>query len=403
MSTNSKRKAIIVGGSLGGLFAATTLRAIGWDVEVFERSPSELYSRGGGLVLQPDVLNAFHFAGIQHPSPLGVRSGDRIFLDEGDHVIHRQYMPQTQTSWQMLYGILKRAVPAELAHAGEQFVGFEQRPDGVEVRFASGRTAFGELMIGADGARSSVREHLLPKVTPRYAGYVAWRGLVDEPDLTARIDEVLGQTFAWQRGRDHLLLEYLVPGLDGSIKPGSRRRNWVWYRAVREGQALQRVLTDRDGVRHTFSLPPGTPDEAVIAEMRDAAGKLLAPTFQHLVAATKEPFLQAILDLQVPQMVFGRALLLGDAAFVPRPHTAGGAAKAAANAVALAQSLQGSPNSIELALRHWEASQIEEGRSMCEWGISIGDELMGIDTAANDADGSSGPQSKSNARVANDR
>lgn len=398
MSTNSKHKAVIVGGSLGGLFAATTLRAIGWDVEVFERSPSELYSRGGGLVLQPDVLNAFRFARIQHPSPLGVRSGDRIFLDEGDRVIHRQYMPQTQTSWQMLYGTLKQAVPAELVHAGEQFVGFEQRPDGVDVRFASGRTAFGNLMIGADGARSSVREHLLPKVTPRYAGYVAWRGLVEEPDLNAGIDDVLGQSFAWQRGPDHLLLQYLVPGLDGSIQPRSRRRNWVWYRAVQEGHELQRVLTDRNGVRHTFSLPPGTVDDAVIAEMRGAASRLLAPTFQHLVAATPEPFLQAILDLQVPQMVFGRALLLGDAAFVPRPHTAGGAAKAAANAVALAQALQGAPHSIELALRRWEASQIEDGRSMCEWGISMGDELMGINSASHDAQGSTGSRPPSTSR-----
>lgn len=57
-------RALVIGGSLGGSFAATALRAVGWDVEVFERSPSAQSSRGGGIVLQPEVIGAFAFAGV---------------------------------------------------------------------------------------------------------------------------------------------------------------------------------------------------------------------------------------------------------------------------------------------------------------------------------------------------
>ena len=85
-------------GWLGGLLAANTLRTIGWRVDIFERSPHALDSRGGGIVLQPDVLHAFHFAGIRPVGALGVASGDRIYLDRAGNVVRRDHQPQTQTS-----------------------------------------------------------------------------------------------------------------------------------------------------------------------------------------------------------------------------------------------------------------------------------------------------------------
>ena len=378
MSTATQPRALVIGGSLGGLFAATALRAIGWQVDVFERSPHDLDSRGGGVVLQPDVLNAFRFAGINNNYALGVKSGDRIYLDRDDRVVQRQYMPQTQSSWNMLYGALKRALPEALAHAGEQLTHFEQVGERVHAHFDSGRVEAGDLLIGADGSRSTVRKQLMPGHGPTYAGYVAWRGLVAEEQLPAAAAAVLGSTFAFQQGPGHLMLEYLIPGEDESTADGTRRWNWVWYLPVAPGADIARLLTDRDGIRHAFSLPPGTPTDAAIAEMRRTSAEVLAPTFQRLVEATDEPFVQAILDLQVPQMVFGRAVLLGDAAFVPRPHTAGSTAKAAANAVALAKALRSFPSSVTKALAEWQATQLEEGKGMTDWGMSIGDRIMGI-------------------------
>ena len=85
----SQPRATIIGGSLSGLFTATALRAIGWDVNVFEQSPNELDSRGGGIVLQPDVMEAFRFGGVELPAHPGVDSGEQ--RDATQHVIAAWY------------------------------------------------------------------------------------------------------------------------------------------------------------------------------------------------------------------------------------------------------------------------------------------------------------------------
>ncbi|MDM0027441.1 FAD binding domain-containing protein [Variovorax saccharolyticus] len=378
MTTPDRPRAIIAGGSLSGLFAATTLRAVGWDVAVFERSPDALDSRGGGIVLQPDVLAAFRFAGVGHADALGVRSGDRIYLDAEDGVIHRSWMPQTQTSWNMLYGAMRRALPATCIHAGERLVSFKQTGERVTALFASGRLERGDLLIGADGAGSTVRSQLLPGLKPTYAGYVAWRGLVPESALAPAAAARLGSAFVFQQGRDHLVLEYRVPGEDGSVAEGARRWNWVWYRKVPAGLPLTELLTDRDGVAHAFSLPPDALRDAPIAALRRDARQLLAPSLRELVLATEAPFIQAILDLAVRRMVFGRTVLIGDAAFVPRPHTAGSTAKAAADALSLAKAVAPGQRAIDTRLAAWGAEQLNAGAWMGERGISMGNEIMGI-------------------------
>ncbi|CAE6688725.1 hypothetical protein R69619_00124 [Paraburkholderia nemoris] len=93
MRSLQKPRAVVIGGSLGGLFSATTLRAAGWEVDVFETSTNQLDSRGGGIVLQPDVLDALHFAGVVLPDPPGVVSGERIYLDRDDNRVEQLFMP----------------------------------------------------------------------------------------------------------------------------------------------------------------------------------------------------------------------------------------------------------------------------------------------------------------------
>jgi 2-polyprenyl-6-methoxyphenol hydroxylase-like FAD-dependent oxidoreductase len=139
---------------------------------------------------------------------------------------------------------------------------------------------------------------------------------------------------------------------------------------------LRALMLDRNGTQRSTSLPPGTTKDDDIAELRSAAGRLLAPTLQILVRATAEPFVQAIQDLRVEKMVFGRTILLGDSAYVPRPHTAGSTAKAAANAVALAHALSKGGEHLQSALSGWELQQRRLGISMSELGISLGDRIM---------------------------
>ena len=104
---------------------------------------------------------------------------------------------------------------------------------------------------------------------------------------------------------------------------------------------------------------------------------MLAPSLRDLVLNTAEPFIQAIVDLATPRMVAGRTVLVGDAAFVPRPHTAGGAARAAANAMSLAQALRAGTEDIARCLAEWEAGQLRLGRSLVANGVALGQRIMG--------------------------
>ncbi len=160
------RRDTIIGGSLSGLFTATALRAVGWDVRLFEQSPNELDSWGGGIVLQPDVIEAFRFGGVKLPSPPGADSGDRIYLDRDDRIIEQFPMPQTQTSWNLIYSAMRRGLPAEIIHPGERFTHLEQNAQTVTAHFESGRVEEAELLVGADGPRSAVRAQLIPGLQP---------------------------------------------------------------------------------------------------------------------------------------------------------------------------------------------------------------------------------------------
>ena len=377
MKSSDVPKALVIGGSLGGLFAATALRAIGWHVDIFERSPAAMDSRGGGIVLQADVLQHFRYAGIKPANALGVRSHDRLYLNRAGTVVHKEPMPQTQTSWNTLYNSLFSAFPAEHYHRGKTLVDLTQNEQRVTANFADGSSAEGDLLIGADGAGSTVRSLVLPGAQYTYSGYVVWRGLVDEDGLPDFAKAQLYEDFVFQQDPESLMLEYMVPGLNGSVNPGERRFNWLWYLKAAQGAALDAVLTDNNGHRRSHSIPPGALAAQQDAYLRDMGEQHANPAFRELIRQTKDIFVQAILDLKVPQMVFGRVLLTGDAAFVPRPHTAGSTAKAARNALSLAQAID-DIGDIDKGLQVWQKLQLAEGKRMADWGVSMGDRIMGI-------------------------
>jgi len=374
-------RAIVIGGSLGGLFSAICLRAIGWHVEIFERSPQELDSRGGGLVLQPSVLDALDFAGVAAGDDFGVPSRDRIFVAR-DGSVQRAYMPQTQIAWNGLYLRMRRAVDPATLHAGETFTSFTQDHGGVTAHFASGRRAHADLLVGADGPLSAVRQQLLPGSAPAYVGYAAWRGVLPEALLGEASQALLQDAFAFQDGRAHQFLTYRIPGEDGSVRPGARRQNWVWYRPIAPGAALDAALQDRTGHRHSYSLPPGVMRDAEIEALQLAALDVLAPALAGLVTATPDPFLQLIHDYEAPRMVFDRVVLLGDAAFVARPHTGAGAGKAAADALALARALKRHGTRVDEGLGAWQREQLPANRRLVHWGIALGQRIMHLSHAA---------------------
>jgi 2,6-dihydroxypyridine 3-monooxygenase len=133
------------------------------------------------------------------------------------------------------------------------------------------------------------------------------------------------------------------------------------------------LLTDRYGTQREFSVPQGMVRDDFVQQQKGIAEGILPRVFGQLVVQTNEPFIQTIYDLSVPRMAFGRVCILGDAAFVPRPHTAAGVSKAATNAVALANSIANSSNmDVVEALKRWEPRKIELGNNLKYRGISLG-------------------------------
>lgn len=112
--------------------------------------------------------------------------------------------------------------------------------------------------------------------------------------------------------------------------------------------------------------------DALVAGLHAAAALELHPRLAALVRATPDPFVQVIQDVAPDRLVFGRALLLGDAAFVVRPHTAAATAKAAADATELADALRANPAAPDAALRTWEVLRLERGRALASHGVALG-------------------------------
>ncbi|WP_414623754.1 FAD binding domain-containing protein [Calothrix sp. CCY 0018] len=368
---NVNRQAIVIGGSLAGLFTGVLLRAIGWQVDIYERTKRNLSSRGGGVVLQPDVVEAFNLAGIPHQD-LGVVASERYYLQRNGSI---QAMPmrQTLTSWNSLYNSLRRHFPDEHYHQGKSLTNLQQNDKQVTAFFADGTQTTGDLLVGADGVTSTVRHILLPTYDPMYAGYVGFRGLVNEGELDPETAAIMTERFVFYQFRNSHILQYVIPGENESLVPGERRFNWVWYVNYDEATELPRVLTDKNGKRRDYSIPPGMMANDIDLEMRQYAERVLVPPFQKLIAATKEPFVQAILDLGVPNMAFERVVLVGDAAFIPRPHTAASVSKAAQNAITLADALVEYDHDVLNALNAWELDQLNLGMHLWKRGQGLGE------------------------------
>jgi 2,6-dihydroxypyridine 3-monooxygenase len=242
-------------------------------------------------------------------------------------------------------------------------VRFAQHDRAVEVEIAGGEIASADLLVCADGISSTARRSLLPAAEPRYAGYVGWRGTVAASELSPDTFATFDQAITYSVLPNSHILVYPIPSLDGSLESDRRLINWVWYRNVDDGAALDRLLTDRRGVRHPVSLGTGEVTEENVKELVTAAERMLPPQLVELVAKSSEPFVQVVVDIGVPAMAFGRIALIGDAAFALRPHIAAGTAKATEDAWTLVRAITAAPGDIPAALKSWEGGQLALGRA----------------------------------------
>ncbi|MBC7940696.1 MAG: FAD-dependent monooxygenase, partial [Chitinophagaceae bacterium] len=327
---------LVVGGSLGGLLAANVLHRAGHEVQVLERSTRSLEGRGAGIVTHDSLFAALSAAGAVVDDTLGVPVASRVVLAPSGDAECRWDHPQVLTSWGRLYTLLRAALPARLYRLGAPVAGFDQEPGGVRVRLASGEALDADLLIACDGIRSGVRAQLMPGVQPQYAGYVAWRGVCEEDSLSRHTRETLFPHFGFGLPEREQMIGYPVAGSDDSTAPGRRRWNFVWYRPAAAGSDLAALMTDADGYHHPAGIAPQQVSWRQIAAVRQAARDKLAPQFAEILEKTAVPFLQPIFDVASPRLAFDRVALLGDAAFVARPHVGMGVTKAGDDAMVLA-------------------------------------------------------------------
>lgn len=380
---------LIAGGSLSGLLHAVLLRRDGHDVAVYERVSENMSSRGGGIATQTPLWEALENAGVLEPGAKkpGVPLRERVVFDRDGNVIANRLHHQIVTSWDSLYRLLRPALPDEFYHQGRDVKGLEQDEHGVKLFFRDGTHKYGDIVIAADGSRSTLRAELLPGHVPTYAGYVAWRGLVPESTLDAATREALCERMSFYTPEREQALIYSVPGEQGETDPGRRRLNLVWYRPAPVGGKLEDLLRGEDGTQYDVAIPPPAIARRTIVEMREAAAKLLPPPMRKMVLAIEMPFLQPVFDLQVPRLAVGRVALVGDAAVLARPHPGAGTTKAFQDAWALRQTLlkelgtAASANwkddiRIRAALAQYDEERAEPGRTVWEHSRFLGTHLV---------------------------
>ena len=360
---NSGPRVVVVGGSLGGLSAALWLRG-GCDVTVYERSRTPLEGRGAGIVLNPATARYFVEYDALDLDEISIKANALRYLDADGGLADEQRVSYRFSSYNALYRGLLDSFGEDRYHLGQEVGGFEQDADGVTVHLASGRGERCDLLVCADGIRSTARRLLLPDVSSEYAGYVAWRGTVGEDELTPETYEALSGAITYHVMKDGHTLTYPIPMVDWT--PGSYRRvlNWLWYRNVEEGPDLDGLMTGKEGSRREASLGPGDVRERHVERLREDAAAILPPPIAEAVLKTGEPYLQVISDIEAPRMAFGRVALIGDAAFAARPHAAAGSAKAAEDAFKLSRAVKRSNGDVLAALKEWEPGQLALGRSV---------------------------------------
>ncbi|MDT5017825.1 MAG: 2,6-dihydroxypyridine 3-monooxygenase [Mycobacterium sp.] len=374
-------RAVVIGGSLGGLTAALVLRDQGWEVDVLERSPNPLEGRGTGIVVHPTTVRYLVERVGKSIGDIGMRARRIQYLDTDGSIIDEQPGAYRFASYVELYRGLLDAFGTERYHLSNELAYLGNRGDVAMISLSDGQTLAADLVVCADGIRSTGRRIMLPEARPRYAGYVAWRGTVNIDQLSGRSASTLLDAYTYRILPHGHLLCYPIPGPSGSVL-----FNWLWYQNIAPGDRLTDLLTDRHGVRAELTVPAGSVQTRHVEQLYSAADADLPASLAEVIQQTAKPFIQVIVDLEVPRMAFGRCCLIGDAAFVLRPHIGVGTAKAADDAWQLGTALLGATaEHVPDRLKSWETQQLlvarramqrarGAGRSLQEGGWRIGDE-----------------------------
>ena len=378
---SNERRAIVIGGSIAGLFIGAFLRRIGWRVDIYERSSIELIGRGvGTFATHLELFEALDKCGAGTVD-IGVIVYKRITFDRKGNVIAEKPQLQIVTSWDRLRQVLLKAIDRQRYHFGYAFDRVEQDGRGVRVHFANGRSEKADLVIGCDGFRSSVRARLAPEVQPIYSGYYIWRGAPNESDLSPETRKSMFPYYSFFLDDQLQALGYPISGADDELRAGHRRYNFGWYR-VADATKLKQMCLDDDGREYEFGVPPPLVRKDLIAQMRAEAETLLPPQYLDCLRHIDQPFFTPVYDFCSPSLVYGRVALVGDAASTPRPHIGFGVSKAGAEAQALAEALS-NYDDVDRALTAYNSVRQPLSERIVAHGRKLGMQL-GVGTQTNE-------------------
>lgn len=384
---------------MGGLCTALALKTLPHRhrITILERNPTSLlHNQGAGIVAGGDTLNFFKQYD-RCDRPLAVSSQRRQYLDKNGSIVHKEDMIQNMTSWDLVYYMLRanvdyvesayckvpesRADEGEIRHLhGHKVTKVEEKGDKVVVTFVTKdnleSTMEADLVIGADGPSSTVRALLEPDVQRTYAGYVALRGTVREDEVTPKTLEAFKDRFTFFHTDGIQILAYLIPGENGTLKPGSRLINFVYYTNFPSkslddpSEELAELMTDVEGVKHRITMPPGKTNPEAWEKQRAIAKEKLPPQFAEIVRTTKKPFVQAVTDVISPtnEYLGGKVILLGDALAGFRPHTVASTSQAAFDAMILADMIRG-----DVSREEWKKQTMAYARTIQKRGVDMGE------------------------------
>ena len=367
-----KLSATIIGGSMAGLFAATALSKKGWDISIHEKVPVPLSGRGAGIATYNELADLVYKA-TNNNNVLGTTAKSRVSLDINGKIINSYDYPQVYTSWQYLFSILREQISNDDYFMGDDCIKIEQNEDKAIAFFENGKKKETDLIIVANGIKSELRTYVDNKAYPQYAGYVGWRGVVNEEEISKNSLETLSNYFIVVLPYNQQIASYPIAGEGKNpFKIGERRINWIWYKPVPQN-SLQEILLGKSGQQFEDGIPPNEIREEIVNDLFKEAEAKLPPQLVELVKITKQPLIQPIFDLQSMKMKNGRVVTIGDAAFTARPHVGMGVTKAAMDAFTLSEYLEGSSNLDELD--KWEHSRLKESQFIVNRSRKLGQYL----------------------------
>ena len=367
-----KPSATIIGGSMAGLFAATALSKKGWDISVHEKVPVPLSGRGAGIATYDELADLVYKA-TNNNNVLGTTAKSRVSLDINGKIINSYDYPQVYTSWQYLFSILREQISNDDYFMGDDCIKIEQNEDKAIAFFENGKKKETDLIIVANGIKSELRTYVDNKAHPQYAGYVGWRGVVNEEEISKNSLETLSNYFIVVLPYNQQIASYPIAGEGKNpFKIGERRINWIWYKPVPQ-KKLKEILLGKSGQQFEDGIPPNEIREEIVNDLFKEAEAKLPPQLVELVKITKQPLIQPIFDLQSMKMKNVRVVTIVDAAFTARPHVGMGVTKAAMDAFTLSEYLEDSSNLDDLD--KWEHSRLKESQFIVNRSRKLGQYL----------------------------